>query len=62
MPVPRLSTLDEMIDWLVEHRRQHPEHGAWPIEVRDRLVVLPPEHVTHDDCDQVVILLGMPYR
>lgn len=60
--VPHLATLDEIIAWLVEHRRQYPEHGTWHLEVRDRLIVIPPSIVTHDDIDQVVTLYGVPYR
>lgn len=55
-------TLDETIAHLVEHRRQHPEHAGWHVEVRDHLLIAPPQHLTHDDREQVVILLGWPSR
>lgn len=55
-------TLDTLIANLTEHRRQYPEHGAWNIEVRDHLLIAPPQHLTHDDREQVVILLGWPSR
>lgn len=55
-------TLDAAIEHLIAHRRQHPEHADWPIEVRDHLLIAPPQHLTHDDREQVGILLGWPSR
>jgi len=56
---PRLFTLDTLLDHLQAHRREHPEHGNYNIEIRDHLLAAPPEHLSHDDQDQVVILLGV---
>lgn len=55
-------TLDALIANLEAHRRQYPEHASWNIEVRDHLLIAPPEHLTYDDREQVVILLGWPSR
>lgn len=55
-------SLDGLIAHLTEHRNRHPEHRDWPIEVRDHLLIAPPQHLTHDDREQVVILLGWPSR
>lgn len=58
----KLATLDELIAYLVKHRTMYPAHGQWPVELRDRIVALPPAVLTHDDQDQVVILAGIQAR
>lgn len=57
-----LFTLDSLISYLVAHRESHPEHGAYQVEVRDHLLIAPPVHLTHDDDETVVILIGVPAR
>jgi len=58
----RPATLDEVIDYLCQHRESYPHHGKWHLELRDRIVALPPSVLTHDDHDQVVILAGIQAR
>jgi len=53
------ASLDALIDHLVAHRKQYPDHGNWPVELRDRIVALPPKQLTHDEHDKVVILAGI---
>lgn len=52
-------TRDALIDLLLDHRRRHPEKN-WPLEVRDRWLVAPPQVLEHCDLDRVLILRGEP--
>lgn len=57
---PELLTLDSAIDYMVEHRRQHPEHRGYHVEMRHCLLARPPQTLTHDDATRTVILIGVP--
>jgi len=55
-------TLDELIVYLTNHRAEFPEHGRYHIEMREHLLAAPPQKLTHDDHDRVVILIGLHAR
>jgi hypothetical protein len=57
--IPDLFSLNSVIDYLVAHRDQFPEHGEYNIEMRNCLLAKPPQHLTHDDQTRTVILIGV---
>ena len=58
----KILTRDELIDYLLEHKRKWPDKGHYHVELRDRIIVAEPKVLAHDDKMQVVILAGIQYR
>jgi hypothetical protein len=50
---------NDLIALLLDDQRRHPDDN-WPIEIRDRWVVSPPQVLKRCDIDRVIILRGEP--
>lgn len=48
---------DELIEHLLDHQMAHPEKN-WPVEIRDRWLIQPPDMLEHCEIDCVIILRG----
>ena len=58
----KILTRDELIDYLLEHKRKWPDKGHYHVELRDRIVAAEPLGLKHDDFMEVVILAGIQHR
>ncbi|PKO49011.1 MAG: hypothetical protein CVU31_02510 [Betaproteobacteria bacterium HGW-Betaproteobacteria-4] len=50
---------DELIALLLDDQQNHPADN-WPIEIRDRWVVSPPQVLKRCTIDRVIVLRGEP--
>lgn len=60
--MPDLFTRKTLIEHLLEHQRVYPDKDDYLIEVRDHLLVSPPQQLAHDDKEKVLILIGVGCR
>jgi len=58
----QLFTRDSLIQYLLEHQKNYPEKGHYVVEMRSNLLAAVPHGLQHDDTDQVIILIGVPYK
>lgn len=58
----QIFTRDSLIQYLLNHQINYPEKGHYVVEMRNNLLAAPPTTIQHDDTDQVVILIGVPYK
>ena len=51
-------TRKTLIAHLLDHQRRHPDMDDWPVEIRDRWLIQPPDMLEHCEIDCVIILRG----
>lgn len=54
---PSVGTVDEIADYLEWHRQNG--RGKLQIAIRDHMLAIPPEGMTHDDEEGFVFLTGI---
>lgn len=53
---PHVATVDQLIDYLLWH--QQAGRGKHQVEMRERLLAIPPDGDTHDDGERLVFVRG----
>ncbi len=56
-PAPHICTVEELRDYLEWHIQAG--RGRWQVELRERLLAVPPDGDTHDDAERLVFVRGL---